>query len=87
MLHKQKIITFKVKNKILFGLNRIKNQIIKKKFLFDGNDEDIHMFIENKLFEIIGEDAGYVHTARSRNDQVITDLKIWLRIKTEEIIG
>jgi len=87
MLHKQKIINFKVKNKILFGLNRIKNQIIKKKFLFDGNDEDIHMFIENKLFEIIGEDAGYVHTARSRNDQVITDLKIWLRIKTEEIIG
>ena len=87
MLHNQKIITFKVKNKILFGLNRIKNQIIKKKFLFDGNDEDIHMFIENKLFEIIGEDAGYVHTARSRNDQVITDLKIWLRIKTEEIIG
>tara|TARA_B100001121_G_scaffold157034_1_gene137305 strand:- start:4589 stop:5980 length:1392 start_codon:yes stop_codon:yes gene_type:complete len=87
MLHKQKIITFKVKNKILFGLNRIKNQIIKKKFLFDGRDEDIHMFIENKLFEIIGEDAGYVHTARSRNDQVITDLKIWLRIKTEEIIG
>ena len=87
MLHKQKIITFKVKNKILFGLNRIKNQIIKKKFLFDGNDEDIHMFIENKLFEIIGEDAGYVHTARSRNDQVITDLKILLRIKTEEIIG
>ena len=87
MLHKQQIITFKVKNKIIFGLNRIKNHIIKKKFLFDGKDEDIHMFIENKLFEIIGEDAGYVHTARSRNDQVITDLKIWLRIKTEEIIN
>ena len=87
MLYKQKIITFKVKNKIIFGLNRIKNHIIKKKFLFDGKDEDIHMFIENKLFEIIGEDAGYVHTARSRNDQVITDLKIWLRIKTEEIIN
>ena len=87
MLHKQKIITFKVKNKIIFGLNRIKNHIIKKKILFDGQDEDIHMFIENKLFEIIGEDAGYVHTARSRNDQVITDLKIWLRIKTEEIIN
>ena len=87
MLHKQQIITFKVKNKIIFGLNRIKNHIIKKKILFDGQDEDIHMFIENKLFEIIGEDAGYVHTARSRNDQVITDLKIWLRIKTEEIIN
>ena len=87
MLYKQKIITFKVKNKIIFGLNRIKNHIIKKKILFDRQDEDIHMFIENKLFEIIGEDAGYVHTARSRNDQVITDLKIWLRIKTEEIIN
>ena len=45
------------------------------------------MFVENKLFEIIGEDAGYVHTARSRNDQVITDLKIWLRNKTVEIIN
>ena len=87
MLHKQKILSFKVKNKILFGLNRIKNQIIKKKILFDSKDEDIHMFVENKLFEIIGEDAGYVHTARSRNDQVITDLKIWLRNKTVEIIN
>ena len=67
MLFKQKIINFKIKNKIIFGL-------------------DIHMNIENRLFDLIGEDAGFIHTARSRNDQVITDLKIWLRIATNDII-
>ena len=86
MLFKQKIINFKIKNKIIFGLNKIKNEIIKKKFIFDENLEDIHMNIENRLFDLIGEDAGFIHTARSRNDQVITDLKIWLRIATNDII-
>jgi len=86
MLFKQKIIDFKVKNKIVWGLNRIKNEIIKKKFSFNENLEDIHMNIEKRLFDLIGEDAGFVHTARSRNDQVITDLKIWLRKSTNEII-
>ena len=43
------------------------------------------MNIENRLFELIGEDAGFVHTARSRNDQVITDFKIWLKKATKEI--
>jgi len=86
MLFKQKIINFKVKNKIVWGLNRIKNEIIKKKFPFDEKLEDIHMNIENRLFNIIGEEAGFIHTARSRNDQVITDLKIWLRKATNEII-
>ena len=79
MLFRQKIINFKIKNKIVWGLNRIKNEIIKKKFIFDDKLEDIHMNIENRLFELIGEDAGYIHTARSRNDQVVTDFKIWLR--------
>ena len=86
MLHKQKIINFKIKNKIFFGLNRIKNEITKKKFIFKKNDEDIHMSIERRLFEIIGDDAGYLHTARSRNDQVITDFKIWLKLRTEEVV-
>lgn len=45
------------------------------------------MNIENRLFEIIGEDAGYIHTGRSRNDQVITDFKLWLRNSTSEIIN
>ena len=86
MLFKQKIINFKIKNKIAWGLNRIRNEIIKKKFQFNENLEDIHMNIENRLFELIGEDAGYIHTARSRNDQVITDFKIWLKKATNEII-
>ena len=86
MLFKQKIISFKIKNKIIFGLNRIKNEIVKKKFNFSVEDEDIHMSIEKRLFEIIGEDAGFIHTARSRNDQVITDLKIWLNRNTSSLI-
>ncbi len=87
MLFKQKIISFKIKNKIIWGLNRIRNEIIKKKFNFNYELEDIHMNIENRLFQIIGEDAGYIHTGRSRNDQVITDLKLWLKGSTNKIIS
>ena len=87
MLFKQKIISFKIKNKIIWGLNKIQNEIIKKKFIFNPEYEDIHMSIEKRLFEIIGEDAGYVHTGRSRNDQVITDFKLWLRSSTTEVIN
>tara|TARA_B100000686_G_scaffold321645_1_gene374558 strand:- start:697 stop:2094 length:1398 start_codon:yes stop_codon:yes gene_type:complete len=85
MLSKQKIISFKVKNKIVWGLNKIRNEIIKKKFIFKLEYEDIHMNIEKRLFEIIGDDAGFIHTARSRNDQVITDFKMWLKTSTNEI--
>ena len=85
MLFKQKIISFKIKNKIIYGLNKIRKEIEKKKFNFDNNYEDIHMNIEKRLFEIIGEEAGYVHTARSRNDQVITDLKLWMKSATKII--
>jgi len=85
MLYKQKIISIKVKDKILWGLNRIKNEIEKKKFKFDVSKEDIHMNIESRLFDLIGEDAGFLHTARSRNDQVLTDLKLWMKDSTNEI--
>ena len=86
MLYKQKIINFRIKNKIIWGLKRVNNEIIKKKFKFNYDLEDIHMNIESRLFELIGEDAGYIHTARSRNDQVITDLKLWLKKATKKII-
>jgi len=86
MLFRQKIINFKIKNKIIWGLGKIKNEIIKKKFQFNNLYEDIHMNIENRLHEIIGDDAGFLHTARSRNDQVLTDLKLWMRKSTNEII-
>ena len=85
MLFKQKIISFKIKNKIVYGLNKIKKEITNKKFEFNKKYEDIHINIEKRLFEIIGEDAGFIHTARSRNDQVITDLKIWMKSSTKEI--
>ena len=85
MLFKQKIISFKVKNKLIYGLNKIEKEILKKEFEFNKNYEDIHMNIEKRLYEIIGEEAGYVHTARSRNDQVITDFKMWIRSSTKEI--
>ena len=85
MLFRQKIISFKIKNKIIYGLNKIEKEIIKKKFEYSKKYEDIHMNIEKRLFQIIGEDSGYVHTARSRNDQVITDFKIWIRSATNEI--
>ena len=85
MLFKQKIISFKVKNKIIYGLNKIEKEILKNKFEFNTKHEDIHMNIEKRLFEIIGDDAGYVHTARSRNDQVITDFKIWMKSSTNKI--
>ena len=85
MLFRQKIITFKIKNKIVYGLNKIGKEILKNKFEYNKKYEDIHMNIEKRLFQIIGEEAGYVHTARSRNDQVITDFKMWIRSATKDI--
>ena len=85
MLFRQKIISFKIKNKIIYGLGKIEKEIVKKKFEYKKKYEDIHMNIEKRLFELIGDDAGYIHTARSRNDQVITDFKIWLTKSTKEV--
>ena len=85
MLFKQKIISFKIKNKIIYGLNKIEKEILNKKFEFNKEFEDIHMNIEKRLTQLIGDDAGYIHTARSRNDQVITDLKIWMKSATQNI--
>jgi argininosuccinate lyase len=85
MLFKQKIITFKIKNKIIFGLQKIEKEISKNNFEFNKKYEDIHMNIEKKLFQIIGDEAGYIHTARSRNDQVVTDFKIWIKSATQEV--
>ena len=85
MLFKQKIISFKIKNKIIYGLNKIEKEIKSKKFEFHKKYEDIHINIEKRLFQIIGEEAGYIHTARSRNDQVITDFKMWIKSATKEI--
>jgi len=79
MLVRKKIIPPKEGKKILKGLDVIKGKIRKGKFKFKEKFEDIHLNIEKKLYEIIGGSAGYMHTARSRNDQVVTDFKLWVK--------
>jgi len=86
MLIKQKIINRKRGNKIINGLKKIRNEIKKNKFKFNKKYEDIHLNIEKRLFSTIGNDAGYLHIARSRNDQVITDFKLWIKKASEEIV-
>ena len=87
MLVKQKIISSKDGFKIINGLKKIKSQIDKGKFKFQEKFEDIHLNIEKKLFELIGPSAGFLHTARSRNDQVVTDFKLWIKNSSKETIG
>ena len=86
MLIKQKIIDKKRGNRIIRGLKKIRNEIKKNKFFFDKKYEDIHLNIEKRLFTIIGADAGYLHIARSRNDQVVTDFKLWIKKSSNELI-
>ena len=85
MLSKQKIIAPRIKNKISKGLKKIEKEILQNKFLFNKKHEDIHMNIEKRLFQLIGDDAGFIHIARSRNDQVITDFKLWTKSSTKKI--
>ena len=86
MLIKQKIIDKKKGNKIIVGLKRIEKEIKKNKFIFNKKYEDIHLNIEKRLFSLIGDSAGYMHIARSRNDQVITDFKLWIKKSSNEIV-
>ena len=86
MLMKQKIIKSENGDKIINGLKKIKAQIDKGNFEFKEKFEDIHLNIEKALFEIIGSSAGFLHTARSRNDQVVTDFKLWVKEASNEII-
>jgi argininosuccinate lyase len=79
MLVKCKIISLSEGEKILKGLREIKQEIIKGKFTFLSRDEDIHMAIEKRLIEKIGETGGRLHTARSRNDQISLDMRMYLR--------
>jgi len=86
MLTKQKIINNKKGKKIINGLKKIRVEIKKNRFSFNKKYEDIHLNIEKRLFAIIGSDAGYLHIARSRNDQVITDFKLWIKKSSKQII-
>ena len=85
MLVKKKIIPSNDGKKIISGLNKIKSQIDKGNFNFQEKFEDIHLNIEKKLFDLIGHAAGHMHTARSRNDQVVTDFKLWVKESSQDI--
>ena len=73
--------------KIIVGLQQIENEIESGKFIFKDELEDIHLNIDVRLTEIIGDVAGKLHTARSRNDQVATDFKLYVRDASDEILG
>ncbi|OIP27363.1 MAG: argininosuccinate lyase [Chloroflexi bacterium CG15_BIG_FIL_POST_REV_8_21_14_020_46_15] len=79
MLAKQGIITESDAKAIIKGLNSIREEIEQGKFPFSTELEDIHMNIEARLFEKIGDVAGKLHTARSRNDQVTLDMRLFLK--------
>ena len=85
MLSKQNIIGKEEQIKIEAGLLQILNEIEAGKFIFDIKDEDIHMAIEKRLIEIVGEVGGKLHTARSRNDQVALDIRMYLKSESVEI--
>ena len=85
MLSKQKIISKNERDLIISGLKQIKLEISSNEFNFSLELEDIHMNIEKRLIEIIGEAGKKLHTARSRNDQVATDIKLWLRKRIDQI--
>ena len=79
MLAAQGIIADEDSNAIIAGLDAVKAEIEAGEFAFSRALEDIHMNVEARLAELIGEPAGRLHTGRSRNDQVATDFKLWVR--------
>ena len=86
MLAKQGIISEDHKEAMIEGLQQILQEIQEDRFSFSTALEDIHMNVESRLKEIIGDSAGRLHTARSRNDQVATDFRLWVRDSTDRIL-
>jgi argininosuccinate lyase len=87
MLADQGIISADDAAQIAAGLDQVAAEIADSRFVFSRALEDIHMNIEARLRELIGEPAGRLHTARSRNDQVATDFRLWVRDAIDEIDG
>jgi argininosuccinate lyase len=85
MLAKTGIITAQDAKRIAHGLDTILSEIEAGKFKFERALEDIHMNVEGRLGELIGPAAGRLHTARSRNDQVATDFRLWVRDAIDRI--
>jgi argininosuccinate lyase len=85
MLVAQNILSPEDGAAITAGLDQIRSEIESGSFVFSAENEDIHMNIEVRLAELIGPAAGRLHTARSRNDQVATDLRLWLRAAIDRL--
>jgi argininosuccinate lyase len=85
MLGKQGIITADDAAQITHGLDTILSEIENGTFTFNRALEDIHMNVESRLAELVGPAAGRLHTARSRNDQVATDFRLWVRATIDQI--
>jgi argininosuccinate lyase len=86
MLGRRKIIAKKEADAIVAGLKKVAVEIDAGKVSFTAADEDIHMAVERRLTEIIGPTAGKLHTGRSRNDQVATAFRLWLRENVDRTI-
>ena len=86
MLYKQKIISHKENRIIQKGLKQIESEMINDQFYFSDELEDIHMHIEARLIELIGDTGKKLHTARSRNDQVATSFKMWVRDELDTLL-
>ncbi|XP_007452715.1 PREDICTED: argininosuccinate lyase-like isoform X3 [Lipotes vexillifer] len=78
-LEKAGLLTKTEMDQILQGLDKVAEEWAQGTFKLNPNDEDIHTANERRLKELIGETAGKLHTGRSRNDQVVTDLRLWMR--------
>ncbi|MEA1956410.1 MAG: argininosuccinate lyase [Campylobacterota bacterium] len=87
MLTKQGILTDNEHNQIVDGLNQVKDEIESGKFEWNISDEDLHMGIEKRLTEIIGDAGKKLHTARSRNDQVAVDFRRWTLKKNISLVS
>jgi len=87
MLGKQKIISTEDAEKIIGGLEAVRAEIEAGDFNFSAALEDIHMNVEHRLKELVGDAAGRLHTARSRNDQVATDFRLWLRDAIDTLVA
>ncbi|WP_218578728.1 argininosuccinate lyase [Vineibacter terrae] len=87
MLVKQGIVSAADGRKIIAGLRRIEGEIEAGNFTFSTRLEDIHMNVEARLSQLIGDAAGRLHTARSRNDQVALDVRLWVRDAIDRVEG
>lgn len=83
----QGLISESDKDRILQGLDEIERQIEAGEFVWRTDREDVHMNIEATLTDLVGEPAKKLHTARSRNDQVSTDFRLWCRDSIDTIVA